>query len=224
MTTIARLDYAPREIRMFVTTPIEEQYRLRACAKEPWTVAWIESMPPNSVLYDIGANVGSYTLIAAALGHTIVAIEPSFANYARLCENVLLNDLGPKVIPLCLALGKEPGVLTMQQELTPGFSGGTQHLRVPMRSLVDLPVLFGLPAPTHIKLDTDGNEADVVEAAGYRHVSWMIEVPGGNGSQARINHILGEPVQTFNMGFNQATGQRVDVPNARWHAALYTHA
>jgi FkbM family methyltransferase len=225
VTTIARLDYAPREIRMYVSTPIEESYRLRACAKEPWTVAWIESMPDGSVLYDIGANVGSYTLLAAALGHTVVAIEPSFANYARLCENVLLNDLAPKVIPLCLAVGRQMGTLVMQQELTPGYSGGMKHLRVPMLPLVDLHALFGLPAATHVKLDTDGNVADVVEGApSWSHVSWMIEVPGGNGSQTRINHILGEPLQTYNMGWDPATHQRTPANNSRWHAALYTRA
>ncbi len=163
MTRIARLDYPGHEIRMHVSTPVEEQYRIRACAKEPWTIAWIESMPAGAVLYDIGANVGSYTLVAAALGHTVVAIEPSFANFNRLCENVLLNDLGHKVIPLCVALGKEAGTPLMEQELTPGYSGGAKRLMV-WRTTLDA---LRDPTPIYVKIDVDGAETDLLTGAGH---------------------------------------------------------
>src|ERR671932_123659 len=57
--------------------------RLRPVAKEPWTVRWLErSLRDGDVLYDVGANVGAYSLIAAALGAQVVAIEPAYANYA----------------------------------------------------------------------------------------------------------------------------------------------
>ena len=46
--------------------PPQKAYRLNACRKEPWTVAFIEAMPANSRFWDIGANVGSYALVAAA--------------------------------------------------------------------------------------------------------------------------------------------------------------
>lgn len=194
MTQVGKLDYPKLEIRMYVSTPIEESYRLHACAKEPWTVEWIESMPAGSVLYDVGANVGSYTLLAAALGYTVVAIEPGFANYARLCENVLLNDLGPRVIPLCLAVGKDGGDCpVMEQEPQPGYSGGSKRLRTPMLPLLDIPLLLGAPMPTHIKLDTDGSECDVI--AGTEGLattcSWMVEVQ--TGQERQVEALLGIP-------------------------------
>lgn len=167
MTRIGKLDYPKREIRMYASTPVEEAYRLNACAKEPWTVEWIESMPPGSVLYDVGANVGSYTLIAAALGHTVVAIEPSFANYARLCENILLNDLGPKVIPLCMAAGHIWGAPLIEQEATPGYSGGAKRLNTLTAPLSSLAALMRLPAPTHVKIDVDGAELSVLDGMDY---------------------------------------------------------
>lgn len=205
MTRIARLDYPPVEIRMYVSTPIEETHRIVACAKEPWTTQWIESMPPGSVLYDVGANVGPYTLLAAALGHTVVAIEPSYANYARLCENILLNDLGPKVIPLCLAVSSSGGIELMEQHNEPGYSGGAKRLRVPMLPLIELETTFGVPSPTHIKIDTDGSEADVIVSAGgtYSTQSWMVEVQ--TGQEERINALLGQPKAIF----DQRNGHKI---------------
>lgn len=164
---------------MYVTTDIERRFRLGACLKEPWTHDWIHSLPPGSVLYDIGANVGSYTLLAAALGHTVVAIEPSFANYARLCENILLNDLGPRVIPLCMGLHNVGEVLVMAQELTPGWSGGAQRLRAPVVPMDELPGLLGVPPPTHIKLDVDGVELQVLQRTDSTAEQILIEMPTG---------------------------------------------
>lgn len=178
MSTIKRLDYPRGSIRLHVSTTIEEEYRIHACQKEPWTVEWIEGMAEGGVLYDVGANVGSYSLLAAALGHMVVAIEPSFANYARLCENILLNDLGDRVVPLCAAIGNQQGLTTLlAQSLEPGFSGGAKRLRAPVLTMADIPALFGVPLPTHIKVDTDGEEVEVLQT-GWSDVfpSYMIEV------------------------------------------------
>ena len=214
MVRIAKLDCPHVDVKMYVSTDIEEQYRIKACAKEPWTCAWIKSMPPGSVLFDVGNNVGSYSLMAAALGHQVVAVEPSFANYARLCENVLLNDFGPLITPLCLALGATGhDCPLLEQELTPGYSGGAKRLRVPMLPLLDIPLLLGTPFPTHIKLDTDGHERQVV--LGTEHLadelSWMVEVQ--DGEAARINALLGEPKAVF----DTRNGQKI----RGMHMALY---
>jgi hypothetical protein len=79
-THIGRLDYEPAEILVGVTSRAEILSRLRPVAKEPWTVRWLErNIRTDDVLYDIGANVGAYTLIAAALrrrGVRVVAVEP----------------------------------------------------------------------------------------------------------------------------------------------------
>src|SRR3990167_8594009 len=89
---IRTLDYAKVPIQMRVDTKIESDYRIVACKKEPWTVEFIEQQPLGSIFIDVGANVGSYTLIAVACGLRPVAIEPHFHSYAKLCENLALND------------------------------------------------------------------------------------------------------------------------------------
>ncbi len=206
MTHIAKLDYPGKDIRMYVSTPVEETYRVNACAKEPWTTAWIEAMPPGSVLYDVGANVGSYTLLAASLGHTVVAIEPGFANYARLCENVLLNDLGPLVIPVCVALGEHPcGYTLIEQDEHPGYSGGSRRMWCSVFRLDDL--LRYLPRPTHIKVDVDGREYGVIQGMGgmLTAASLMVEIgvpiaaDGKNGIH-KAEYVQAHPIEAASPG------------------------
>ena len=44
--------------------------------KQPATIEWIDRFQPGSVFWDIGANVGVYTLYAALRGDTrVVAFE-----------------------------------------------------------------------------------------------------------------------------------------------------
>ncbi len=218
MTSLTHLDYDKVKISMYVTTEIEREFRAKACAKEPWTVEWIESMPYGSVLYDVGANVGSYSLIAAALGHTVVAFEPSFANYNRLCENIIINGLEPKVIPLCIALGRDSDVLLMEQELQPGYSGGTKRLLVPCMTLIDAQEDFSLPMPTHIKVDVDGAEEDVLAGYGADHrVDWLVEVQTGH--EQAIKTLLGEPDSVH----DQRNGKKIQgMSMMRWAAKTLT--
>src|SRR3954469_24979416 len=93
---IAMLDYsAPIEMAINSSFDIS---RLRGCEKEPETVSWIESsLKPDSVFYDVGANVGAYALIAAQEGVRTFAIEPSPATFATLSENIILNRVSERV-------------------------------------------------------------------------------------------------------------------------------
>jgi FkbM family methyltransferase len=185
-----RLDYPSAEIYLNVRSK-REQLRLRACAKEPWTVAWLEqAVQPNDVLYDIGANVGAYSLVAAiARQAQVVAFEPGYANYAALCDNIVLNNVGDKVtpVPFGLAATTGPSVFTYSDVLpgaayhTLGDSNenasiaaaktlmavGSRVYRQPVLvyRLDDLIDVFKLPSPNHLKLDVDGSEVDVLEGA-----------------------------------------------------------
>jgi hypothetical protein len=53
-------------IKFFAPTPL---LRLRAeqlLTKEPETIAWLDGLGPDDVLWDVGANVGMFSLYAAA--------------------------------------------------------------------------------------------------------------------------------------------------------------
>lgn len=173
-----RLDYEPVEIHMRLGSFPEFQ-RMRSCASEPWTVQWIEEwIEQDDVLYDIGANVGAYSLVAAKspkAGARVFAFEPVYSTFAALTENVILNELAERVVPLPVAAGSRTGLDTLNLRILD--AGGARHLLgeaiqdtahpqpVLGYRLDDLVQVLDLPHPTHIKLDVDGNELDVLDGA-----------------------------------------------------------
>jgi FkbM family methyltransferase len=183
-----QMDYARHPIRLVVSST-EINVRLTSAEKEPFTVEWIErSLEPGQVFYDIGANVGAYALIAAkttANRARVFAFEPSPASFLDLSRNVALNDCGESVVPLPLALWSRTELLTLVAGTTvagtpsrPAIPGAAQHeihaatssddeesatiIGVPLDDLVGR---FGLPVPTHAKIDTDGYELEVLLGA-----------------------------------------------------------
>ena len=56
------------------------------------TIRWIHSMDEGDLLVDIGANVGTYSVFAAANKLEVIAIEPESSNYSALDRNIKIND------------------------------------------------------------------------------------------------------------------------------------
>ena len=162
---------------------VTEDGRIRKF-KEPWTIEWLRALPGGAVLYDVGANIGVTTLVAAERpGVRIVAIEPAPVNFASLVKNIALNGLSDRVCPLALGLGAHTGV--MRLNLASDEAGAAMHSfgailqlagdpeRIPTGAhqcmcmrLDDLVAWNGLPFPTHVKIDVDGAELDVLRGAG----------------------------------------------------------
>lgn len=120
---------------------------------------------PGDLFVDVGANLGAYTILAAAVaGADVLALEPHPANYARLLENVECNRVGGKVEAIMAAAGDTPGRLMFTG------SGTTCHLVGPAEAApdaIEVPVLTLDGAlrgrgPTMIKIDVEGFEAAVL--------------------------------------------------------------
>ncbi|HVJ34544.1 MAG TPA: FkbM family methyltransferase [Terriglobia bacterium] len=153
-----------------------------ALLKEPGTNAWIRNkVRPGEVFYDIGANIGVYTLMAGKqVGRTgrVYAFEPHAANFAQLLRNVKRNDLQGIVLPCCIALHNKSELVNfnyMDLGVARGHSQVNQltdymgeqfeaELAEPKVSfsLDDLISQHGLLAPDHIKIDVDGNEIPIL--------------------------------------------------------------
>ena len=209
--SIQRLKYKPVEVHLHVESEFETR-RLRACRKEPWTAAWIQdALEPGDTFYDIGANVGPFALVAAKLGRPgvrVVAVEAGAASFASLCRNIVLNGVTDTVIPLPISLGDRTELNVFNySDLTAGaaihsLAGDSPYVdyepvyRQPVLTfaLDDLLERFDLPRPTHVKLDTDGSELQILRGA--RNAlssdirSLMIEMEAGDAD--RIVALLSE--------------------------------
>lgn len=170
--------------------------------EEPETLEWIDTfVKSGDVLWDIGANIGLYSLYAALNPQvTVYAFEPSALNFSLLIEHIHLNRLDRNINPLCVAFGAETkiGHLKMN-EFSAGHAGNgldkaeTQFQAfdavfsqaVPAMRADDFRRTFNVPAPQHIKLDVDGIEDMILSGMPetLRAVrSLMIEVEGRNAA------------------------------------------
>jgi hypothetical protein len=74
---------------------------------EPDMVEWLKTaLKPGDVLWDIGANVGAYSILAAKLcpGASVISFEPFIPNFAHLWESIVLNEVSTQVTPVCAGL------------------------------------------------------------------------------------------------------------------------
>src|SRR5688572_16912126 len=114
--SIVELRYAPASLRLYATNDFERKYRARACDREPWTVAWLDShVQPGDVVFDIGANVGPFSLIAAVrvgANGRVYAFEPAYASFARLCDNIVLNEFDDRIVPIPMPLAAATGLVS----------------------------------------------------------------------------------------------------------------
>ena len=222
----ATLDYAARPIFMRARSKQERLMRTTACAKEPWTTAWILGMRPYvDVFHDIGACVGSYALLAASRGVATVAYEPVPANYAAMVENCTANALGSTLTPLCMAIGPRTGIAPLSlASFNPGSAGhgfgvfgaagAVATVCVPCYRLDDLLIVMDLPRPSHLLIDVDGAELAVLMGATDTLKRWvrsvMIEVKRQPELEAGVTALLGECGFTERERYEERAGKKID--------------
>ena len=127
------------------------------------------------MLWDVGANVGSYSCYAAkARTCRVYAFEPSVFNLELLARNIALNRLTDRItvvpLPLTEALGEstlnmmttEPGGAMSSFGVDHGHDGKPIEAIFQVRtigfSMQDAVTSLGIPQPDYIKMDVDGIE------------------------------------------------------------------
>ncbi len=126
--------------------------------------AWRQFLRPGTLFVDIGANAGIYSLWAADLGSSVIAVEPQPEAREALTENAALNGYDFEVIPA--ALSSEAGVMRFTNRLGPknhlkpmDFQHGVE---VAVRTLDDV---LGARTTAGVKIDVEGAERFVLEGA-----------------------------------------------------------
>ena len=203
---------------------------------EPDTLAWLDRLPDGAVLWDIGANIGQYTMYAALQdGVRVLAFEPAGASYAILTRNIEINRMDDRVSAYCLAFSDKTALGDFNMATTE--AGSSMHafdetvnaydeqIKVKFRqatvglSIDDFIRLFDPPRPTHIKIDVDSIEDRIVAGAagllgpGSVESLWIeIMGPFDTERNARIVDRLGEfgyrPRDKENPAFKNAEFRR----------------
>ena len=144
-------------------------------SKEPETLDWIKTIDEKSILWDIGANIGLYSLFAAKKRNCrIFAFEPSVFNLELLSKNIFLNKLQEQVVIVPLPLNDRlgPSMLRMTSTEWGGALSSFDHdlgfdgkklkpvfeFTVLGISMEDAKNKLGIPQPDYIKMDVDGIE------------------------------------------------------------------
>jgi FkbM family methyltransferase len=169
---------------IFVTThPQALQYPREFTTREPETLAWIDSFETPCRFWDIGANIGVFSIYAGLrAGVEVRSFEPAAASYAALCRNIEANRLDDRVQAYCIAIGERVELGRLHLSATNAGSVfnafestedcfGNSIAVVSRQGMVGFSVdgfrrLFGLPTPNYLKIDVDSIEERIIAGAG----------------------------------------------------------
>jgi FkbM family methyltransferase len=178
-----KLDFEQDDIWLFADSRIERESRLFSCAKEPDTVKWIvDSFKQGDVVFDIGSNVGAYTLIMSKFvgsKGSVFSFEPNWINFYELNRNIVLNKATNNVSALNWALSSSKRIDTFNyRDLEAGSSlhtfgkavdfVGNEFIPECQQSVCSLTLdqfvnEYNVPHVNHIKIDVDGIESEIIE-------------------------------------------------------------
>jgi FkbM family methyltransferase len=124
----------------------------------------------GDVVIDEGAFIGLYSLKAAKLGALVIAVEPNPVSFARLCENIKLNNFG-NIIPINVALSDHEGFgyLNIVDKQMPSSLAHISRadmpnvVRIKLTTLDSLIESLGLSRVDIMKVDVEGHELEVLK-------------------------------------------------------------
>ncbi len=159
--------------KMITETEIEKWRHDTFWTKEPETIEWIHSFDDYAIFFDIGANIGIYSLYYASLYRNSLtfAFEPVRCNYARLIQNIAMNDFN-NIIALPIGVSGTSRIdIMMEISNEVGHSGSLINTvpdvdiakvrMIPTITIDEIVSLWKIE-PNHIKIDIDRGEHDII--------------------------------------------------------------
>ena len=128
-------------------------------------------LQPDDVFFDIGANVGSYTLLASGICQTTsVAVEPIKSTFEILSKNIQLNNLSNNVILVNSGAGAIVGELRFsanEDTTNHVIAVGEQGEGAISVTAITVDSLLEKGSPALIKIDVEGFETEVLKGMSY---------------------------------------------------------
>jgi FkbM family methyltransferase len=131
----------------------------------------LHALRSGDLFYDIGANVGCYTVLASVTGANVIAFEPCPSTFRSLLTNLSLNGIGKRVYAHPVALGAKPLTMMFTENLdsvnhvVSDGESAKDAVPVPVKRLDDYIIPnWGINV---LKIDVEGFEAEVLK--GGRH-------------------------------------------------------
>jgi FkbM family methyltransferase len=194
--------------------------------RDPCLQRFIErSLAPGSTFVDVGANIGTYTILASSVvgpSGKVVAIEPHPFIFGYLQRNITVNRL-QNVFAVEVAVGAEPQTALMQySEKNPGETHVTSQIhgkatQVPMARLDDVLSDLGVVTVDYLKIDVEGYELAVLRGAKRvidASPNIIIQTELINAYAERYGHAAAEAAELLlSMAFSPHEVDRLGVPH-----------
>lgn len=130
---------------------------------------FLRHIRPGVAVYDIGANVGFYTLLASRIvgpAGSVIAFEPLPRNLALLREHIRCNELA-NVRVIDAAVAERAGEACFDDSLghAEGHIAESGPIRVKVVAIDELRDAGQIPAPAAMKIDVEGAEMAALRGA-----------------------------------------------------------
>jgi FkbM family methyltransferase len=162
----------------------------------------------EDLFVDIGANAGSYTILAgSAVGASGIAFEPVPSTFKRFVENIRLNYLDDRVLPINKGVGAEKGKLVFTSNCDTTNHALALDERCDNTIAVEVTTLDDSlqgKSPALIKIDVEGYETLVLAGAQktLKNESLKAIIMELNGSGQRYGYDESKIIELmFNYGF-----------------------
>jgi FkbM family methyltransferase len=190
-------------LTIYVTPDASLKYWKRDLSKvDAWLLQMArEHVKQDTVVWDIGANVGLFTFACAGLGASVLAVEPDEQLSNLLLQSAQANHslVAVRSVAVSGHAGTEPFHIAKRGRATNHLgatvstqTGGTRETRTVETVTLDS-LLDSYPAPDVLKIDVEGAEAEALKGAPRvlaNHPRILIEVADCNSSE--VTRILKE--------------------------------
>ena len=147
----------------------------------------------KGIFLDIGANIGSYTLLASKVGLAqTISIEPIISTVAALNQNVQANCIHDKVEVLQIAIGGKPGQIwfSSDQDTTNRVVDNTYPGRKQLTEVKTIDQIMAGRYAEFWKLDVEGNEEAALGGASTSLRDAKVQIILLEGDSEKIRSIM----------------------------------